>query len=121
MRYAGQCWSVTATSASCDCLAVGVWFSYVFMTDADLSDQARPVRLSAYARDLRPRPLVYVDVYLDDILGLLQLPGRSPTEFIRTILHTIDRVFCPLSADDSPHRTETWRSSSAMRPAARRS
>lgn len=49
-------------------------------------------------------PLRYVDVYMDDILGLAQ---GNMLPMTRAILHSIDKVFWPLEDGDLPYRQET--------------
>ena len=51
------------------------------------------------------RPLQYIDVFVDDFLGLTQ--GRARGRRTRRILlHAIDSIIRPLSPDDDPHRRE---------------
>lgn len=51
-------------------------------------------------------PLAHSDVYIDDIIGLIQPTSIPKQQFTRHIFHTIDRVFRPLEPSDSPARTE---------------
>jgi hypothetical protein len=53
-----------------------------------------------------PRPLAAVDDFVDDFLVAAQGPPSTLTRTKRTLLHTIDDVFRPLSPTDPPHRTE---------------
>ena len=50
------------------------------------------------------RPLEYVDIFVDDFVSLGQAPTTRRVR--RTLLHSIDHVFRPLTADDSPFRRE---------------
>ena len=51
------------------------------------------------------RPLQYIDVFVDDFLGLTQ--GRARGRRTRRILlHAIDSIIRPLSLDNDPHRQE---------------
>jgi len=52
------------------------------------------------------RPLAAVDVFMDDFIGVAQGSPAQLTKTRRHLLHTIDSVFRPLSATDSPFRTE---------------
>ena len=54
------------------------------------------------ASEARPRPkLAYVDVYVDDFLGLCQGGRRERTRVRRVLLNAIDQVLAPL--DDTLH------------------
>jgi hypothetical protein len=53
----------------------------------------------------QPRPLAYVDVFVDDFIALAQQSGNS-RRVRRILMHAIDDVFRPLEASDSPHRRE---------------
>ena len=53
-----------------------------------------------------PRALAAVDVFVDDFLVAAQGPPHALTRTKRTLLHTIDDVFRPLSPTDPPYRTE---------------
>ena len=55
-------------------------------------------------RDYFHEPLEYVDVYIDDIIGLVQGAAESQTRITRSILHNLDSVFRPLEQDDHAHR-----------------
>jgi hypothetical protein len=50
------------------------------------------------------RPLAAVDVFVDDFIAMSQPSTQARTR--RTLMHTIDQVFRPLSPDDPPHRTD---------------
>ena len=50
------------------------------------------------------KPLQYVDVFVDDFIGLAQDPHLPRVR--RTLLHTIDHVLRPVSPTDSPFRRE---------------
>ncbi len=49
-------------------------------------------------------PLQYVDIFVDDFISAAQRPFLRRVR--RALLHAIDDVFRPLSADDSEHRRE---------------
>ena len=51
------------------------------------------------------RPLSYVDVFVDDFVGLAQEDSNS-RRVRRILLHAVDDVFRPLSPDDAPSRRE---------------
>lgn len=55
-------------------------------------------------RDYFSNPLSYVDVYIDDLIGLVQGDRRAQTKLTRAILHNLDGVFRPLDQTDGPHR-----------------
>ena len=65
-----------------------------------------PASLPPFQPTRPSHPLSYVDVYMDDFLGLAQgHPGRR--SYVRsTLLHAIDQVLRPLSPTDSPHRKQ---------------
>jgi hypothetical protein len=46
--------------------------------------------------------LAKFDVYVDDYLGLVQCTLECRREVIRTLLHAMDQVFCPVDLDGSP-------------------
>ena len=50
------------------------------------------------------RPVAAVDVFVDDFLAIAQPPTTTRTR--RTLMHSVDAVFRPLSASDPIHRTE---------------
>jgi hypothetical protein len=71
----------------------------------------RPLAPTVAVRPYSKERLSYVDVYLDDLIGLLQYDplqneGTPPLHFTRTVLSSIDQVFRPLDPTDSPFRTE---------------
>ena len=49
-------------------------------------------------------PVQYVDIFVDDFISLAQEPNLRRVR--QTLLHTIDHVFRPLSAEDSQFRSE---------------
>ena len=64
------------------------------------------------------RPLQYIDVFVDDFLGLNQ--GRARGRRTRRILlHAIDSIIRPLSPNDNPHRREPVLLKSCGRATAR--
>jgi hypothetical protein len=50
------------------------------------------------------KPLEYVDVFVDDFVSLGQSPNTRRVR--KTLLHSIDHVFRPVTDDDSPFRRE---------------
>ena len=62
--------------------------------------------VNTYALQPLTGPLAYVDIYMDDFIGLAQgHPGLR--ERVRsTIFHSIDAVLRPNSPTDSAHRLE---------------
>jgi hypothetical protein len=55
----------------------------------------------------RPRKkLAYVDVYVDDFLGLCQGDRRERTRVRRALLYAIDQVLAPLDSDLHPQHNE---------------
>jgi len=53
-----------------------------------------------------PGPLAWSDVFVDDHLALAQGTIEHRQHVRRTLLHSIDRIFRPLAASDSPSRQE---------------
>jgi hypothetical protein len=53
-----------------------------------------------------PRPVRYVDVYVDDFIGLAQGSQHDRTVIRRHIMHAIDRVLRPLEDQDAPASQE---------------
>lgn len=58
-----------------------------------------PLPLSDTSQQPIAAPLSYVDVYVDDFIGLVQGNARRRTMVRRHLMHTIDEIFTPLSAD----------------------
>ena len=50
--------------------------------------------------------LVYVNVFVDDFLGLAQGPRHRCHHVHRTIFHALDKVFRPLDRQDTKQRKE---------------
>ena len=61
---------------------------------------------SVAPRTYATAPIAYVDVYVDDKIGLAQGPNSARTRVTRAIMHSIDKVMRPLEDTDSPHRKE---------------
>ena len=57
-------------------------------------------------RNVYSRPLATHDVYVDDFISLAQGNKRRLRTVRRILLHTMDQVFRPLDASDSPFRQE---------------
>ena len=52
------------------------------------------------------RPLATIDVFVDDFIAAAQGPTSTLNRVRRTLMHSIDAVFRPLTASDPPFRTE---------------
>jgi hypothetical protein len=65
-----------------------------------------PSRRRAPFRSYHRRPLEYIDVYVDDFIGLAQGTPRDRKRIHRVLLQALDEVFRPLAATDSPFRQE---------------
>ena len=50
--------------------------------------------------------LAYVDVFVDDFLGLVQGPRHRRCHVHRTLFHALDKVFRPLDRKDAKQRKE---------------
>jgi len=50
--------------------------------------------------------LGYVDVYMDDFIGLVQGTPRRRKMLCRVLMHAINKVFCPPSLDELPAQQE---------------
>jgi hypothetical protein len=74
--------------------------------------QCDPIRSRSATDDspprpvLRPfrRPVALHDVYVDDFISLVQGSTPRRQRHMRGLLHSVDRVFRPVDAQDSPHR-----------------
>ncbi len=68
-----------------------------------------PVRPTpkSHCPHLRTKPTAYVDVFVDDFMGLGQDHGMNDLQNQRrTLMHNIDKVFRPLDLGDSKYRKE---------------
>ena len=59
-----------------------------------------------YLRCLKAKLLTYVDIFVDDFLGLLQGPQHLRRHVCCTLFHTLDKVFRPLDRQDTKQRKE---------------
>ena len=59
-----------------------------------------------YLRRPKANLLAYVDVFIDDFLGLAQRPRRRRRHVRRTLFHALDKVFWPLDRQDTKQRKE---------------
>ena len=59
-----------------------------------------------YLRHPEAKLLAYVDVFVDDFLGLAQEPRRRRRHVRRTLFHALDKVFQPLDRQDTKQRKE---------------
>ena len=67
--------------------------------------------LAGIKRDLylirsNAKPSTYVDIFIDDFLGLAQLPAHRQRQVQQTLLHTLDKMFWPCDSRDSSNRKE---------------
>jgi hypothetical protein len=61
---------------------------------------------STFPRGARRKPVQYVDIYVDDYLGLVQGGPQRQNRVRRILFESIDSVFRPLSSDDPSTRQE---------------
>ena len=59
-----------------------------------------------YLRRLKAKLLAYVDVFVNEFLGLLQGPRHRRRHVRRTLFHTLDKMFRPLDIQDTKQRKE---------------
>ena len=59
-----------------------------------------------YLRRPNAKLLAYVDVFVDDFLGLAQGPRHRRRHLLHTLFHAINKVFCPLDEQDTKQRKE---------------
>ena len=59
-----------------------------------------------YLRHPKANLLAYVDVFIDDFLGLAQGPRHRCCHVHRTLFHVLDKVFQPLDRQDTKQRKE---------------
>ena len=59
-----------------------------------------------YLRRPKAKLLAYVDVFVDDFLGLAQGPRHRRRHVRRTLFHALDKVFRPLDRQDTKQRKE---------------
>ena len=59
-----------------------------------------------YLRRPNTKLLVYVDVFVDDFLGLVQEPRHRRCHVHRTLFHALDKVFRPLDRQEAKQRKE---------------
>ena len=59
-----------------------------------------------YLRLSKANLLAYVDVFVDDFLGLAQGPRHRRRHVRRTLFHALDKVFRPLDRQDTNHHKE---------------
>ena len=57
-----------------------------------------------YLRRPNDKLLAYVDVFVDDFLGLAQGPRHRHRHVQRTLFHALDKVFRPLDWQDAKQR-----------------
>ena len=59
-----------------------------------------------YLRRPKAKLLAYVDVFVDNFLGLEQGPRHRRRHVLRTVLHALNKVFRPLDRQGTKHRKE---------------
>ena len=59
-----------------------------------------------YLRCPKAKFLSYVDVFVDDFLGIAQEPRHCRCHVLRTLFHALDKVFRPLDRQDTKQRKE---------------
>ena len=59
-----------------------------------------------YLRLPKAKLLAYVDVFVDDFLGLAQRPMHRRHHVRRTLFHALDKVFRPLNRKDTKQHKE---------------
>ena len=57
-----------------------------------------------YMRRPKEKLLTYVEVFVDEFLGLAQCPWHRRRHVRRTIFHSLDKVFRPLDRQDNKQR-----------------
>ena len=59
-----------------------------------------------YLRRPKAKLLEYVDVFVDEFLGMAQGPRHRRHHFRRTLFHTLEKVFQPHERQDTKQRKE---------------
>ena len=71
-----------------------------------LAEEHAKLTRDPYLRRLKAKLLTYVDVFVDEFLGLAQGPWHRRRHVHRTLFHTIYKVFRPLDWQDTNQRKE---------------
>ena len=62
-----------------------------------------------YLRHTNTKILAYVDVFVDEFLGLTQVPRKQRRHVRCTLFHALDKVFRPLDSQDAKQHKEVPR------------
>ena len=71
-----------------------------------LAQEHTKLTRNPYLQHPKANILAYVDVFVDDFLGLAQGPRHHCRHVRRTIFHALDKVFQPLDGQDTKQRKE---------------
>ena len=71
-----------------------------------LTQEHANLKRDPYLRRPNDKLLAYVDVFVDDFLGLAQGPRHRRRHVRRTLFHALDKVFRPLDRQDDTQRKE---------------
>ena len=71
-----------------------------------LAEEHAKLTRNPYLRRLKAKLLAYVDVFVDNFLGLEQGPRHRRRHVLRTVLHALNKVFRPLHRQDTNQRKE---------------
>ena len=71
-----------------------------------LAEEHAKLTCNPYLRRHKAKLLAYVDVFVDDLLGLAQGPRHRRRHVRRTLFHAFDKVFRPLDCQDTQQRKE---------------
>ena len=87
--------------------ALASFVSPVLVSQLDAPVPALPTPdLTSLPRGPRRKPVQYVDIYVDDYLGLVQGGARRRSRVQRIMFESIDAIFRPLSPEDPTTRQE---------------
>ena len=71
-----------------------------------LAQEHAQLTRNPYLRRPKAKLLAYMDVFVDDFLGLAQGPRHRRRHVRRTLFHALDKVFRPLDRQDTKQRKE---------------
>ena len=71
-----------------------------------LTPEHAALKRDPYLQRPNAKLLAYVDVFVDDFLGLAQGPRHRRRHVRRTLFHVLDKVFRPLDRQDATQRKE---------------
>ena len=72
-----------------------------------LTQEHAALKRDPYLQRPNTKLLAYVDVFVDDFLGLAQGPRHRRRHVRRTLFHALDKVFWPLDQQDAPAQRST--------------